>query len=293
MSIMTSNLNDYLGFVYIAEETNSADRVVKSLDVVEKGSIFFVSFDSVLHSFEIINRNTRQYLGDNIMECIEKSEKIQACLADNAWFGEQNHPTQVNVNDKLTPERLRDIWMPNRSHKIMRPRRKGNLLEAHIETSSGTDAGRGFACEIIQGLKPAFSCRAIAYMKMINGKPTVIVRQLITYDWVLYPSHKEAHAITTPVANMKKINTYMTESAIDMSAQEDVMIPLHEILGYISDKDMPANVVMESFNLGPESLVGLDSSRKHVMMRDGSNMLYINIDPNTKKEVDDFFASFN
>lgn len=286
--------NDYLGYVYVAEEANADSRTVTSLDVVDKGSVFFVSFDTVLHSFGVINRNSRQYLGDNVMDSINKSPKIQACLADNAWYGEQNHPMQLTVNDKLTPERLQDIFMPNRSHKIMRPKRVGNLLQAHIETASGTEAGRGFACEIIQGLKPAFSCRAIAFMQNHNGKPTVFIRKLITYDWVLYPSHKEAHAITTPQGNVKKVNSLIAESTNENTiTQQDVMIPLHEILGYVSEKDVPTNMIMESFNLGPESLVGFDKQRKHVMMRDRTNMLYINISPETKEEVDDFFGSFN
>lgn len=283
---------DYMGMVYIAEETNTGVESVKSLDVTEKGSVFFVSFDTNLHSFDIINRNGRSYLGDNVMDVIEHTEKIQSLLAGNEWFGEQNHPIQVHKDRPLTPERLREIWLPNRSHKIMRPKRCGNLLQAHIETSSGTDVGRGFACDIIQGLVPRFSCRAIAILKYINGKPVVIIKQLITYDWVLYPSHKEAEAITKPKAISKATNVY-TESAVDTKPNiGDTMIPLHEILGYISAKDVPTNVIMESFDLGPESLVGVDKTHTHAIMKDDTNMIYININPETKKEVDNFFASF-
>ena len=206
--------NGDIGYMYIAEESSVyGGSPVKNIDVVDKNGVFFVSFDSVLHTFDEINRNQRQYKADNIRECL-LTEKIQSLLADNAFYGERDHPTQETENGKLTPERIQAIWMPNRSHLIKRPRIIGDELQAHIETCAGTDVGVGFAKDIIQGLKPAFSCRAIASMKLINGKPTVIVRRLITYDWVLYPSHKRAHMISSPKGVMKSIKAF-TESTMD------------------------------------------------------------------------------
>lgn len=282
-----------IGSVFISEKSNMDCRDISSLDVVNKNGVFYVSFDANLHSFGVINRNNRQYLADNIWKCITESEKIQSWLADNAWFGEMNHPTQYYKNQELTPERLQDPAMENRSHKIMRPRINGNLLQAHIETASGTDVGIGFAKEIIQGLKPAFSCRAVAVMQMINGKPTVIIRRLITYDWVLYPSHKEAHIISEPKLVNKMVDVYK-ESATDTDAYvPDFMMSLKDILKTVGNEDPNTAMIMESFNLSFDDLVGFDDTHKHAIIKDGDNRIYANISPKTKHRVDDFFASFN
>lgn len=285
--------NDNMGYMYIAEESSVyGGSPVKNIDVVNKNGVFFVTFDSVLHTFDEINRNQRQYKADNIRECL-LTEKIQSLLADNAFYGERDHPTQETENGKLTPERIQAIWMPNRSHIIKRPKIIGDELQAHIETCAGTDVGVGFAKDIIQGLKPAFSCRAIASMKLINGKPTVIVRRLITYDWVLYPSHKRAHMISSPKGVMKSIKAF-TESAMDTvkDVVGDVLIPLQEILESVGKTDVNTQMIMESFELTPESLCGFDENHTHAIIKDEDNMIYAKISPQTKRRVDDFFSKF-
>lgn len=287
-----NNFDSSMGFMYIAEQTTPDDNEIKNVDVVNKNGVFFVRFESCLHSFDVINRNQRQYLGDNIWECLQ-SERIQSYLQDNAWYGEMDHPTQETVNGKLTPERIQAIWMPNRSHKILNPRRKDNLLMADIETASGTDAGTGFAKEIIQGLKPAFSCRAIAGLKLINNKPTVIVKKVITYDWVLFPSHKEAHITSKAKGIIKNIGTY-TESVVDgiKRKSKDVFIPLKEILEYVGNKDVNTQMIMESFDLSQEDLLGFDDSMNHAIIKNENNIIYSKVSPETVKEVKSFFKSF-
>lgn len=292
------NITDDMGFVYIAEQTTPEDMKISNLKVTDKSHVFFVEFDSGLHSFEVINRNERQYLRSNIEECIRTSEKIQSLLADNAWYGEMDHPMIMKEGDKLSPQRIQNVWMPNRSHKIMKPRFEGNMLNATIQTASGTEAGRGFANEIIQGLHPSFSCRALAALKLINGKPTVIVRKVITYDWVLYPSHKEAH-ISGPAQGIVKGIQTVTESVIEkgkgfiQKKSEDILLPLKEILESVGKKDVNTQIIMESFNLDTEDLIGIDPTRKYALIADENNVIYSRMDPDTVKEVHDFYSSFN
>ena len=288
-----TSINDAnIGSVFISEKSNMDCRDISSLDVVNKNGVFYASFDANLHSFNVMNRNGRQYLSDNVWKCITESEKIQSLLADNAWYGEMNHPTQYYKNQELTPERLQDPAMENRSHKILNPRINGNLLQAHIETSSGTDVGIGFAKEIIQGLKPAFSCRAVAVMQMTNGKPTVIIRRLITYDWVLYPSHKEAHIISEPKLVNKMVNVYNESTSEQDSYVPDFMMLLKDILKNVGNTDPNTTTIMESFNLSIDDLIGFDESHTHAIIKDNDNRIYANISPDTKHRVDDFFASF-
>lgn len=285
--------DDVDALVYISEQTSPKESELKNLNVVDKNGVFFVEFDSILHSFDVINRNHRCYQMANLEECL-KTERILALLADNAWYGEMDHPLQITENGKLTPQRLQTIWMPNRSHKIMKPTFKSNLLYAHIQTASGTEAGAGFAKEIIQGLIPAFSCRAIAVLKYINGKPTVVVRKVITYDWVLYPSHKEAHATSPATGVLKAIET-ITESVTDRvkAFSEDIILPLKEILENVGEKDPSVNLIMESFDLSNDDIVGFDAKRQRAIITDGNNKMFVKMSPETVSEVQDFYNSFN
>ena len=277
-----------LGLVYIAEETNFGAHCANNVSQINDKGVVGVEFDTILHTFGDINRNQRSYLSDNVWENIVRSDRIQSEIADNSWFGEMDHPMQKFKNMELTPERLRSIDMTNRSHIIMNPRIVGDTLQAHIRTSCGTDAGVGMAKEIIGNkLKPAFSCRAIANLKLINNKPTVLIKSLITYDWVLYPSHARAHITSAPNVFRESAN----ESPEEITSQ-DVMIPLREILEYAGYRDINMNTIMENFDLHMEDVIGFDKPRENFMVRDKNNVLYINMRPETKKVVDDFFASF-
>ena len=287
----TNKQIDDLGFVYLCESAESPLTKVGDLKIYNDNNIFFVEFDTVLQSFGVENRNHRYYTAENVWQAIQ-SPKIQDLLAHDSWFGECNHPTQEYQDKKLTPERIRDVWPQNRSHKIMNPRIDGNLLKARIQTDAGTEAGIGFAKSIIQGMVPRFSCRSIATLRQINGRPTVVIRLLVTYDWVFYPSHCEAEMIGT-------LQRPMTESASDLVlpngsnvTPDDTVIPLHEILDLVGNKDTNTEILLESFDLDIGDLVGFDMTHDHAIIKDRDNMIYAKIRPETKHKVDDFFASF-
>lgn len=283
-------MNTDLGYVYISEASNEGYNVVKNPKTFDKDGIFYVTFDTVLQSFGVKNRNQRYYEQANIQERL-RDEKIQSALAHNGWFGELDHPMQTHKDKPLSPERIQNIDYDRRCVVIQNPRFRGNLLEATITTTPG-GKGPDLARDIIGiNYKPMFSCRAIASLQMINNKPTVMVRRLITYDTVQYASHREADMISAPKAVMKNVQA-VTESTHGYVTTSDVMVPLKEILELVGKKDVNTQMIMESFELGNDSLVGFGPERKNVIIKDKDNMIYANINPNTKKLVDDFFASF-
>lgn len=276
-----------MGFVYIAEQTSPDVNTVSHLDVHDENGIFYVDFESCIHSFDVMNRNTRMYEASNINECLQ-TERIQHFLSHGGWFGEQNHPTPKYKNNPLSPERIQDIDMSNTSHKMLNPHIEKNLLVSRIQSDAGTAAGMNLAKKMVQGFVPGFSCRAIAVMTLKNGKPVVNVRKIITYDWVLYQSHREAEQINKD--NTKFVHKHPT--AVNETSNEDILIPLGEILEYVGKTDVNAQVIMESFDLTPDNMTGFSRNNKHVIIRDSDNMIYCNIDPTTRKKVNEYLASF-
>ena len=286
--------NDIMGMVFIEEVTTPEQNMLKHFDVVDKNGILYVDFESCLHSFDVLNRNSRMYEASNIEECL-KTERIQSYLAHGGWFGEMNHPLPKYKDRPLSPERIQDIDMDNTSHKMLNPHVEGNLLISRIQTDAGTDAGMNLARKMIQGFIPAFSCRAIATLVMKGGKPVVVVRKIITYDWVLFQSHREAEQTSKPAKFVSKVaNTVneVTEKVTD-AVNNNIVIPLKEILENVGRTDVNAQIIMESFELGTNDLVGFTKDNKHMIMRDNNNMIYCDIDAKSRSKVNDFFRSFN
>ena len=286
--------NDIMGMVFIEEVTTPEQNMLKHFDVVDKNGILYVDFESCLHSFDVLNRNSRMYEASNIEECL-KTERIQSYLAHGGWFGEMNHPLPKYKDKPLSPERIQDIDMDNTSHKMLNPHVEGNLLISRIQTDAGTDAGMNLARKMIQGFIPAFSCRAIATLVMKGGKPVVVVRKIITYDWVLFQSHREAEQTSKPAKFVSKVaNTVneVTEKVTD-AVNNNIVIPLKEILENVGRADVNAQIIMESFELDTNDLVGFTKDNKHMIMRDNNNMIYCDIDAKSRSKVNDFFRSFN
>ena len=289
-----------IGLMYIAEQVSPEDNAVTNLKYNDKAGTIYAEFDTILQTFRCLNRNNRKYWGPNIDEML-KAERIVTMLKTNAWYGEMDHPYSKYKDKDLSSERIQAIEMERRSHKILRPVVNGDILRATIQTASGTEAGRGFCSEIIQGLIPSFSCRAIAGIQNINGEPYVIVRKLITYDWVLYPSHHDANMDDKPKFIKKSEAMLTLESAgvgsctmddIRDSYTQDILIPLKEILEYAGRKDVNTQVIMEAFDLSMDDIVGFDHGLKHVIIKDKDNTIYANMSPQTRHEVIDFMSSF-
>ena len=204
-----------------------------------------------------------------------------------------NHPTPKYKDRPLSPERIQDIDMTNTSHRMLNPHIEKNLLVSRIQSDAGTAAGMNLAKKMVQGFIPGFSCRAIASMMLENGKPVVNVRKIITYDWVLYQSHREAEQLqTTPTKFVSKVANCIQESAEKMkTTSKDILMPLKDILESVGRTDVNAQIIMESFDLTNDDMVGFSKDNKHIIFKDNNNMIYCNIDQSSRKKVNDFMRS--
>lgn len=289
-----TKFNDSLGYIFICEKSNDGHTEFTDIDVVDNKELFMVSYTQTLQSFDVLNRNGRYYRLENIRECLE-SEKIQSQLAHNGWFSELDHPFAMHEGEKLSPERLQQIYYPNRCAVIKNPRFEGNLLKARL-TTTNNDVGKALAADIV-GIeyRPMASLRAIAIMEKRDNKPYINCRRVITYDTVSYASHREADMEGKAVPITKKINT-VTESAKDNSlSSADIILPIRINSESVADKvmkDSSVDFVMESFDLTTDDILGVSNDKKQVILKDDRNRIFIGINPNTTKAVEDFLSSF-
>lgn len=274
------NLQDCMGYVFICEEVSPEDNVITNINICEKPNIFYVEFDATLQSFGVMNRNHRMYEIENVWNAIETDTRIQDLLKNKSWFGEGDHPMAVYVGQKLTPERIMNPPPGNTSHKILNPYRKGNLINALIQTDGGSEMGMNMARKIIQGMVPRFSARALAGLVNKNGVPTVVVKKLITYDWVFYPSHVEAQSNEAPKVIQKSVE----------AVNESVVVPIDEILKYAASSDNNTRFIMESFELDMSSLIGFDNSNEHILIKDGGSIIGSKMGSKVRKEITGYLS---
>ena len=261
-----SNLN-LNTFCYIREQTSFPSDYKENFGykIYNMGDRFYLIFDAILQSFGVMNRNQRMYDADNIMDRINNDDYIQSMLRLNSWMGEIDHPAATKEGETLTINRISNPDMKLTSHYIRKPRLNGNLLEATIQTDSSNKHGMNMAIKIVDGkIIPCFSARVLGALTNKGGKPVVNVRKLITYDWVLYPSHREAEAkITQPI-----------QESVQQAAKlaNTVVIFLPELAKMATAGSKEASWLCESFGLSMNDIVGVTATGNSVVLTENENV---------------------
>lgn len=291
MTFKDQVLTDLNTFCYIQEQTSFEDDYNGKFgyEVVDKGSRFYVLFDAVLQSFGIKNRNGREYDINNIWEKIQTDDYIQDQLRKNSWMGEIDHPAPILKGEELTMQRIANPDLKLTSHYIRSPKREGNLLTAHIQTDSSNENGMNMAIKIVDGkIVPCFSARVLGALRNIMGKMIVYVNKLVTYDWVLYPSHPEAEA---------RIKQPLVESVNEAAKYAGAKVVfLKELAQSAANDSKEVQLICESFGLTIDDVVGLTDTGNSLVITENSNV-YIQpirdkfIRQKTQNEVKDWLNS--
>lgn len=156
--------------------------------------------EGTLQDMDVENRNKRIYAKADLMPEIN-GPRMKELIAAKQFFGECGHPLtddlarQQTIDPKNKCVRYDKIWVD------------GNKVKAwYIGTYN--ELGNTFDKELKTGGKPAFSLRALGSIENVNGKAYVKDIKIITWDHVVYPSHKAAYTekLLTESANMTDNN---------------------------------------------------------------------------------------
>ena len=203
----------------------------------------FVTIDTVLQSFEVLNWNQRIYGGEVVMNSIDNDGMIQNDIKKGQWIGEYGHPLD------LSPRRQMIIYPPTTSHRILNYRREGNLLCANVQTLAN-DMGTQMMNTILQGVPAAFSLRSLGSVDMATRRVKSPLK-VITYDSVNRPSHIEAYqteilsesAIYIPTS--MDLASIITESAV----YEPITESFEDIIKYTKERSDNVKIVADMFKL--------------------------------------------
>lgn len=250
---------------YIQEQTSFEEDYQNDFgyEVVDKGNRFYVLFSAVLQSFMVMNRNKRMYDLTNIMNCINTDPYIQDQLRKNSWMGCIDHPAPMFQGQELTMQYIGNVDPKMTSHYIRKPHAEGNLLVANIQTDSSNKHGMNMAIKIVDGkITPCFSARVFGELTNKNGQPIVNVRKLITYDWVLFPSHPEAEA---------RIQQPLQEAVDQFKDANITMIFFPQLAQMAAASSKETEMLCESFGLNIEDVIGVTSTGNSLVIQENAN----------------------
>lgn len=239
-----------MGCCFINETSNPTQ--CKVVDVNSDGRPVI---EAVLQETDTLNRNKRYYRRKEMLNEIN-SERTRELLRTKNLFGEAGHPitTDVARQASVDPKCV--------SHLILDMNMHGDVISGKI-TSTNTEYGRFFADSIRQGTEVAFSLRALGTISNTPKGMVVTNPKLITYDWVIFPSFKNAYQTNI----VESTGVTKTESGIILpknstnkfileSEAYDGCRPIRcndELRNYISDKSTSIKDVITQVQADPNT----------------------------------------
>ena len=141
--------------------------------------------EGTLQDMDVENRNRRIYAKADLVPEIN-GPRMQELIKTGNFKGENGHPLsddlvrQQTIDPKLTCVKFLKVWVD------------GNLVRGQF-CGTNNDYGKEFDEDLRCGEKPSFSLRALGGIEDHNGKAYVKNIKIITWDRVIYPSHKRAY----------------------------------------------------------------------------------------------------
>lgn len=289
---MMNKLNNRVGYII----NESAAEPIKELELTESGNR--VIADGVLQTGNTKNRNGRLYKTTDLVKEIN-APRQQELLSTGNMKGEAGHPMstdlarQQTIDPKYTCVRFLKFW--HDGDNIM-GRFKGD----------NNQLGDAFDKDLRDGVLPAFSLRALGGVEETPSGMVVVNLKMITYDYVIYPSHPTAYTkgIVSESANIGhgeavKSNMYKYIEKNRLDANTSLLkeftnntvlsaIQKESAIDYIKDKSHNYSLMKEAFDLTKSSSVDLSPEGKIIINEAGVGTIVMNVEDYIRKEIFDY-----
>ena len=286
-------MNNNIGYIL----NESAVRM-EDVDIVEKG-------DRVLGTGRLQtggerNRNGRRYLTIDLARELS-APRQKELLATGNMIGEAGHPLskelvrQQTIDPKNQCVRYVDLWMEG--DDVM-----GKFMGTY------NDLGETFDKDLRHGIKPAFSLRALGTLKSTREGALVENLKIITYDYVIYPSHPGAYTsgivsesaglVDEPVSGFdlsKYPGMDATQSFIESFTNNDVVKAISDVsknesaIDYIKDKSYNYHLLKECFDMTNIDTIDLIGNDKIAFTESGEDTIVLTIEDYVLKELRDYY----
>ena len=282
-------MDNKIGYIF-----NESGVQVNEVEIVENGNR--VTGKGVLQTGNRRNRNGRLYRTEDLLREINAPRQVELLSTKN-MVGEAGHPLskelirQQTIDPKNQCVRYLKFWM------------EGDSVWALFQ-GTNNDLGDCFDKDLRQGVKPAFSLRALGTLKSTPQGALVENLKMITYDYVIYPSHPEAY--TQGILNessglsnnqsLFNLNESMdgTKSLVQSFTNEDVVNAMkiqaqnESAIDYIKDKSSNFYMLKECFDMTSFDTVDLISPNKIALTEAGNATIIMNVEDYIAKEIQNY-----
>ena len=248
---------DTIGYVIIETATTSED--IMPAKIIEKRGDGRVLAEGCLQEANMKNRNGRFYDSRDLFPELVAPRQLELLRTGN-MRGENGHPLSKDLVRQQTID-------PNNCSVIFTKFwTDGDLVMGNFFGTYNA-LGEEFNKELVYGLSPSFSMRALGTIKNTNRGAEVKGVKLITYDRVIYPSHNKAytHGVVSEGSNL-----LLEEN------DRGTLIPItnQSVIDYIKEESCNIKQIRESFDLLYDD-IKLINNKSQVQLTDRAGSVFI------------------
>lgn len=239
--------------------------------------------EGVLQVADELNRNQRIYPKNELFPQLEAPRTLEL-LEAGYLRAELGHPLskdlvrQQTIDDSRTCAQFLKLWT------------KGNEIWAQFR-GTNNEFGKVFDLDLKDGCKPAWSLRALGRLEKTSRGMEVRGLRLITWDQVIYPSHRSAY---TRSIVQEAVGYNMTDNGILLSESAQIIpITNDDVVSYIRSESANLKYIENFFDFAYDNVeVNRESGTVTLTCNDG-NILVINLESYIHNEIMDYCSSYH
>lgn len=254
---------DNLGYVVIETATTSSD--IMPAKILEKRSDGRVMAEGVLQEANMKNRNGRFYDSRDLFPELVAPRQLELLQTGN-MRGENGHPLSKDLIRQQTIDPNNCVCIYTKFWT------DGDFVMGNF-FGTFNQLGEEFNKELLAGMSPSFSLRALGTIRNTGRGAEVKGIKLITYDRVIYPSHDKAYTrgiVGESASVAEGSNLYLDNN------DQGRLIPItnESVLNYIKTESCNFKQIKESFDLLYDD-IKLINGKSQVQLTDRAGSIFV------------------
>ena len=223
--------------------------------------------ECILQTADEKNRNGRYYAKEELFPQLT-CPRITELLDSGTLRAECGHPLskdlqrQAMIDDTKTCARFLKLWT------------NGNNVMAHV-VGTNNELGKAFDLDLKEGVKPAWSLRALGSVEQTRRGCEVRNLRVITWDNVIYPSHPGAYTqgLVTESGSIIPDKRVIVEGNDIMPEGQVIKLSNSNVINFIKTESANLKFVRECFDFAYTGIqLNENGSRVYLTTTDGDTL---------------------
>lgn len=270
--------NEVIGNIILESSTQSESTII-----AQRGDK--VEATGIIQDLGVENRNGRIYELKDMKPEVYGDRIQKELIPTGNMRGHDGHPssTELSVQSVIDPKicsvQYTKIWIED------------NDIHANFR-GTNNEYGKAFNLDLLEGCKPSFSLRALGSVdRERNGKCYVRNIRIITWDRVIFPSHKRAYmsSLITPSLKNERVNESVDYTLTNglKTLNEGVVIPVvnQQVVDYIKTESANVKDILNTFDTLYESAIICNGGKNVQLSLNDGNKIVVNLEQYIQDEI--------